>query len=263
MSMTDMTQYNALAPIYDDVMYDVDYEIWADFIDSLLQIHHPHPVNLLELACGTGSFAIELDKLQCYNILATDKSDNMLDIARRKAMGNDNIKNVTFRQLDFTNINLTHRFDAAIMLFDSINYLHQKDQIAQLLKEVYDILHENGLFIFDFTTPRNSRIAIKTLDKETGRSGSKYKYHRRSSYSDDDRLHSNEFFIQQWDETENKVIKTYRELHQQKIYTFSEIMEILEQSPFQVTATYSGFELKEANENSLRITAVLRCRKIQ
>lgn len=261
MIMTDMTQYNALAPIYDDVMYDVDYEVWADFIDSLLQIHHPHPANLLELACGTGSFALALDKLQCYNILATDKSDNMLEVARSKVVRDDNIKNVAFRQLDFTDIALNQRFDAAIMLFDSVNYLHQEDQISHLLKQVYDILHDNGLFIFDFTTPRNSRIAIKTLDKETGRSGRQYKYHRRSTYNDDDRLHRNEFFIQQWDETESKVINTYRELHQQKIYPFSEMMELLEQSPFQVAATYSGFELKEANKNSLRITAVLRCRR--
>jgi len=185
----------------------------------------------------------------------------MLEVARSKAMTNKSIENVTFKQLDFTNIDLNQRFDAVIMLFDSVNYLHREDQISHLLQQVYDILHDNGLFIFDFTTPRNSRIAIKTLDKETGRSGRQYKYHRRSTYNDEDRLHRNEFFIQQWDETENRVVNTYRELHQQKIYTLSEMMDLLEQSPFQIAATYSGFELKEANENSLRITAVLRCRR--
>ena len=261
--MIDKTQYNALAPIYDDVMFDVDYEVWADFIDSLLQIHHPRPIELLELACGTGTFALSLDKLQCYNILATDKSNRMLDVARKKASRAGQKGNLAFRQLDFTNIDLDQeqRFDAAIMLFDSLNYLHQKEQIVDLLNQVFHILNDNGLFIFDFTTPRNSRIAIKTLDKETGRSGSQFKYHRRSTYSEEKRLHSNEFFIQEWDDSKNKLVKTYRELHQQKIYTLSEVMEMIEQSPFKIAAKYSGFDLIEANEKSLRITVVLRCRK--
>ena len=47
--------YTSLAPLYDKLMEDVDYEAWAGFIDEIIQIHHSNPVEILELACGTGS----------------------------------------------------------------------------------------------------------------------------------------------------------------------------------------------------------------
>lgn len=254
-----LNEYSVLAQIYDHVMYDVDYELWARFIDDILQVHHPRPEELLELACGTGTLSLSLDQIPEYNILATDKSSAMLRQARSKA--SEKNAGVQFRQMDFTDIDLNQTFDAAILLFDSLNYLHSTDKILNLMEDVEDILNTNGLFIFDFTTPKNSNLAVKTLDNETGSAPKNIQYHRRSHFDEETRLHTNDFHIRQWNEERTKVQKSYRELHQQKIYSLSEIVHILEQTNFNIVAKYSGFDLVEADEDSLRITIVARCQK--
>lgn len=81
---TTKPTYSALAEIYDAVMEDVDYDIWADFIDEVIQVHHPNPVTILELACGTASLSFSLEKLGCYDITATDKSEAMIQKHRKK-----------------------------------------------------------------------------------------------------------------------------------------------------------------------------------
>jgi len=249
--------YSALASIYDEVMYDVDYELWANFIDDILQIHHPDPHTLLELACGTGSLALSLDELNCYDITATDKSDKMLEVARKKS-GSDTY-NLTFKQVDFTQIELEKRFDAAILLFDSINYLHTPGQIVKLLNHVEKVLHPGGLFIFDFTTPRNSRLAVKTLHNEKRKAAEDIEYERSSIFDKKQRLHTNEFTIRYLDTNSRKIRREFTELHKQKIYTLNEILDIVSRSSFSILNKYSGFELKEATHNSLRITLVLKC----
>ncbi len=76
--------YTSLAEIYDTVMQDVDYEVWADFIDEIIQVHHPNPETVLELACGTGSLAFALNRYGCYKLMGTDKSAEMIAKADKK-----------------------------------------------------------------------------------------------------------------------------------------------------------------------------------
>ena len=57
--------YSALAEIYDDVMGDVDYETWTDYIDDIIVEHNPESVDVLELACGTGTMAVAVEGLDC------------------------------------------------------------------------------------------------------------------------------------------------------------------------------------------------------
>jgi 2-polyprenyl-3-methyl-5-hydroxy-6-metoxy-1,4-benzoquinol methylase len=106
-------------------MSDVDYEVWADFIDEIIQTNHPNPISILEIACGTGSIALSLDELMCYDIVGTDKSPEMIEIARQKAR--DQRSNVDFRVMDFLDVDLDRTFDVVISTFDSVNYLHRPE----------------------------------------------------------------------------------------------------------------------------------------
>ena len=82
-------EYSKLAEIYDILMENVDYDVWADFIDEVIQVHHPDPGKILELACGTGSLSLSLDKLGVYDIVATDKSRPMVQKAQSKGEETD------------------------------------------------------------------------------------------------------------------------------------------------------------------------------
>ncbi|MEX2463548.1 MAG: class I SAM-dependent methyltransferase [Balneolaceae bacterium] len=248
--------YSALADIYDIVMSDVDYETWADYIDEIILNHHPDAESLLELACGTGTVALSLEELDCYRITATDGSSDMIRIAQNKAQQVNS--EIIFKKMNFLDLQFDHSFDIVYMIFDSINYLHDQSELLRLHHDVKGILNPNGLFIYDFTTPRNSRKAIEYLNRDTREVNDKIRYHRESSFDPIKCIHTNRFEITKtMDKTDqNEVL--LNEIHQQKIYTLNQIQSLIEKTDFEIVKAYDGFQLKPAHKNSLRITMVLQ-----
>jgi len=255
------TEYSKLALIYDTLMDDVDYESWADFLDEIIQTHRPQSTSILELACGTGSIALSLDELMCYEITATDLSPQMIDIARRKA--DEQRAGVRFEVMDFLDIKFDRAFDIVLSTFDSINYLHEPRDILRLLEEVKKVLKPDSLFMFDFTTPKNSIQAIQYLNNEEGYTSDNYRFFRKSRYDPDERIHYNNFDIEKLGDDGEEVLETYHEVHEQKIYTLQEMLDIVDRTDYELIAKYDGFDLIDADDTSLRITMVLQCPKIR
>ncbi len=252
-----LPDYSKLADIYDTVMEDVNYELWADFIDAIILEHHSNPQKILELACGTGSISIFLDELECYEVMGTDKSPQMIAKAKEK---NKSMRcNVDFRVMDFLNIRLQQTFDIVFCVFDSVNYIHTPDKVRQFLTEVKKVLAPGGLLIFDFTTPKNSIQSIEYLNNEEGYTEDNHRYFRLSTYDVDKQIHKNEFRIEKLAEDKESVVEQLREIHLQKIYTLQQMLDIIDQTAYNIEAKYSGFDFEEADEKSLRITMVLRC----
>ena len=247
--------YTILAGIYDIVMSDVDYETWADYIDEIILQHKPKAQKLLELACGTGTITLSLEELDCYEITATDGSPDMIRIAQKKA---DQVNSeITFKTADFLNIDLPESFDVVYMVFDSLNYLHNEDDILKLHSEVKKVLKPGGIFIYDFTTPRNSRKAIRYLNNENRHLKGKFRYERQSRYDGKNQIHTNIFQIELMNK-HGESAGSYEEIHHQRIYTFEEIKSIVKKTDFTILQAYDGFELKSATNKSLRITMVLQ-----
>lgn len=250
-------QYTKLADIYDSVMEDVDYELWADFIDAVMLEHHPNPIDILELACGTGSVSLFLDELECYNVVGTDKSSQMIRKARQK--NKEMFCNVKFEVMDFLDLQIDRTFDAAFSVFDSINYLQNADEVRAFLNEAKSVLRPGGLLIFDFTTPKNSIQAIEYLNNEEGYTNDNYRYFRKSSYDAENQLHENTFRIEKLAEDQETVVQEFSEVHQQRIYTLQQMLDIIDQTAYNIRAKYSGFDFVAADDHSLRITMVLQC----
>lgn len=254
-------EYSKLAEIYDEVMDDVAYDIWADFIDDIIQVHHPNPNTILELACGTGSLALNLDELGYYDILATDKSPHMIKQASKK--GTEHGSGVRFEVMDFLDIHLDQAFDIVVSIFDSINYLHRSRDIHHLLGEVKKVITPESLFIFDFTTPRNSIQAIEFLNNEEGYTSDNYRFLRKSRYDGKKQIHYNSFQIEKLDTDGETVLERYSEEHEQRIYSLQQMLDIIGETDYNIVAKYEDFDLVEADSKSLRITMVLQCHDIQ
>lgn len=250
-------QYSKLADIYDSVMEDVDYELWADFIDAIMLEHHPNPVDILELACGTGSVSLFLDELECYNMVGTDKSSQMIQKAHQK--NKEMLCNVQFEVMDFLDLQLDRTFDVVFSVFDSVNYLQNGDEVLTFLNEAKSVLRPGGLLIFDFTTPKNSIQAIEYLNNEEGYTEDNYRYFRKSSYDADNQLHENTFRIEKLADDQETVLQEFNEVHQQRIYGLQQMLDIIDQTAYNIRAKYSGFDFEEADDHSLRITMVLQC----
>jgi len=252
--------YSKLAKLYDTLMGDVDYESWGDYIDEIMQTHHADPYEVMEVACGTGSVALSLTELECYRITGTDMSPAMIEVAIQKAVEMD--ATIHFEASTFTELEFKNRFDCVYAVFDSINYLHKEHEVVGALNSIHQTLKKDGLFIFDFSTPKNSLESVDHLNEAEGERGN-LRFFRKSWYQPDEKMHYNEFEIEELDPHSKQVIGSWQELHKQKAYTLNEMLSILEQTPYHLVAKYDGFDLIEADENSARVTIVLRCQKTQ
>lgn len=247
--------YTHLAQVYDEVMKDIDYEDWADFIDAVILKHNEDAVTLLELACGTGSLALSLDELDCYEITATDYSEQMLEVARQKSAFVDST--VDFKRVDFFNIDINEKFDVVIMLFDSINYIRDTESIKSMLSQVKNVLIEGGFFIFDFTTPQHSSKYAEMMNDQ-GVTPDNYRFVRISRYLETEGVHYNEFTIEKLSDDKQHVLERRNEVHVQRTYKLSDIQSVVNECGFEIIAEYDGLDLVPATPNSDRITMVIK-----
>jgi SAM-dependent methyltransferase len=137
------------ARYYDTIYAEKPYAHEASVVADLIRKHgQGKSEHLLELACGTGRHAFELEKFG-FRITATDYSRDILAVAQEKAANSRS--SATFVLMDMRELKVEKKdFDAAYCLFDSIGYVQTNQAVLQVFKGVYDHLRPAGLFLFEF-----------------------------------------------------------------------------------------------------------------
>lgn len=247
--------YTALAEGYEAVMEHVDYRRWAGYAHDLLQEHAPAawplgPRCLLELGCGTGTLARQLQPRGPYRYLATDRSEAMLAVARRQARAQE--VPIRFQPADFTCLaedlpDQTNTFDAVLLLYDGLNYLLNVRQVRRLLAGAARVLRPGGLFLFDQSTPANSADPTDfEYDGTFEQDGQTFRYWRESRYDPARRLHTTTFHL---DGPEG----VSSERHVQRAYAVGEIRRLLRASPLAEMAAFDGFTTNPPTPQSRRV----------
>lgn len=239
--------YSVLAVGYDAVMAHVDYDLWSEYVYELVLIHQPEAETVLELGCGTGSFAFAFVPRGAYRYLATDGSRMMLEVARRKAAmeGVD----VRFERADFTDFRVDQPVDVILLLYDGLNYLLEKDPIRSLFACAYRALKPGGVFIVDQSTPSNS--VNNEAFFEDSDAVDDFSYVRRSRYDAETRLHRTTLELSVGE-------RRFVEEHVQRAYELADLRPLIEAAGFEVDACYDGFSTAPATEESERAHWVLR-----
>ena len=114
------------------------------FIEKEFSAAHPH--NILELNCGTGEDALWL-AAQNRNVLATDISEKMIEITKKKIAG---LPNTATMQLSFTNLKnkLTdEKFDFIFSNFGGLNCADE-DALKDLGKQLFSVTENNATLAF-------------------------------------------------------------------------------------------------------------------
>ncbi|HAL47811.1 MAG: class I SAM-dependent methyltransferase [SAR202 cluster bacterium] len=113
-------------------LYDLSVPDWPgemDFYRALIGDRKPEEVNLLEVASGTGRVALQLAR-EGTNVVGLDHSEWMLDVARSKSRG---IQNVRWARGDMRSFDLGERFTCAIIPGHAFqNLVTPEDQTACL-----------------------------------------------------------------------------------------------------------------------------------
>lgn len=148
--MKQPQQYNDFAGVYDRLMANVDYRVWADCFIRLLHDRGITTGEVCDLACGTGNMTLNMAK-RGYQMLGVDCSEEMLSVARQKALAMGEAR-IPFICQDMRELTLGHPVDAIVSANDGVNYLSGPEQVPRAFCRVFAALKPGGAFVFDVST---------------------------------------------------------------------------------------------------------------
>jgi SAM-dependent methyltransferase len=148
-----LSAYEAFAPFYNEFNHRNDYEMWLGrVLLSELEKHGLKRGRVLDVACGTGRAFGPLLR-RGWTIHGCDLSPAMLDVAREEAGDQVELSVADMRALPAFG-----RFELALVLNDSVDYLLRDGELESTLSGIRSNLAGDGLLLFD----SNSRLRYET-----------------------------------------------------------------------------------------------------
>lgn len=150
--------FDSIAPAYDFMNRAMTMGIdkwWRKVACKLVAA--AHPAHILDVATGTGDFAVKLyDTIHPTTLTGIDLSEGMLDVARRKVEALHLEQHITFEQGNSLHMRYADgTFDAVTVAFGVRNFEH----IDQGYKEMYRVMRPGGLLcVVELSTPRNALV---------------------------------------------------------------------------------------------------------
>jgi len=142
------SQYRSISKYYDILNGSAAYDEYLQFIlNKFKENGKTQNCRILDLACGTGEMTMRFFKAG-HKVIALDLSPDMLTEASFKA-SDVSSDDLFFTCQDMRSFRLYSKTDAAVCLYDSLNYLLHKKDLAATFDSVHNALNDNGIFIFD------------------------------------------------------------------------------------------------------------------
>ena len=145
--------FDNIAPTYDTLNHRLSWNIDRYWRKKALRHLLPyHPQHLLDVATGTGDFAIQaVETLKDVNVKAIDISEGMMEIGRKKVEEERLSQNISFEKQDCTCLTYTDQsFDAVTAAFGIRNFA----DLDKGLSEMCRVLKKGGhLCILELTKP--------------------------------------------------------------------------------------------------------------
>ncbi len=148
MATSTLDPFAPIARYYDVIMEHVDYRHWRDIAAALRAIGPDAPY--LDAACGTGSLLAET-AVMGWPAYGFDLSPAMCAAARRRDRG------LRIVRADLRALPFRRHFGLVTCLFDSLNFVTEEDELAQVFQNLSDALAPGGLIFFDLVTERMVR----------------------------------------------------------------------------------------------------------
>jgi len=238
--------FQKLATVYDELMGSIFYDKMLPYFEVLRRKYRIEGKKMLELACGTGTCSIYFAK-RGYNVKGLDISAPMLEIARKRASREK--VDIEFVEAAMQDFNLDETFDIVVCLFDSMNYILNKEELESCFNKTCKVLRKGGYFLFDINTIHglregwDNKVEIRAI-----RDGSSV-------------------WEMRWDE-KNKIAyltvsvesknNSFKELHIERGYTQDEIVSSLRSQGFATINILECFGFGKGTEQSARWMMIAR-----
>lgn len=149
-----------VAQMFDSISHRYDFlnhflslgidKLWRKKAVSILRPFKP--AQILDVATGTGDFAIQAMSLSPVQVTGIDISEGMLEIGRKKIEARGLSQQVELKQGDSENIPFEgNKFDAVTVAFGVRNF----ENLEKGLSEIYRVLKPQGhLVVLEFSKPK-------------------------------------------------------------------------------------------------------------
>lgn len=144
--------FNKISKRYDFLNHFLSLGIDISWRRKAIKMLAPYsPKSILDIATGTGDFALEALKLNPDNVVGVDISPGMLEIGRQKIRDKGLEHNVRLEFGDSENLGFQdNNFDAVIVSFGVRNF----EDLDRGLKEMHRVLKQEGtVVVLEFSKP--------------------------------------------------------------------------------------------------------------
>lgn len=257
--------YGAIARVYDRLNAEIDYAAWADFVEACFSRYlDKKPELLLDLACGTGSMTLELQR-RGYDMIGVDGSPDMLSVAYERAAERD-CEGALFLLQDMRTFELYGTVGAVTCCLDSINYLLCEKDVERTFSCVHNYLDPDGLFLFDVNSPYKFEhvygdnayiLEDELIDEEGGVQavfcGWQNHYDAQTGLCT--------FDLSLFEEREDGGYDRSDEEQTERCYKREQLEDLLTKTGFEVLGCFGGRDFSEPQENCERYYFVARAKK--
>lgn len=261
--------YSAFAYVYDELMDNVPYDEWAEYLIGLLKENGVADGLVCELGCGTGQMTRRLAAAG-YDMIGIDLSEEMLDVAREQEYGVyegecdleeigadasdaeaefDDEADVTavepsilYLQQDMREFELYGTVSAVVSICDSMNYMTSDEDLLSVFRLVNNYLDKDGVFIFDMNTEYKYKELMGDTTIAENREDVSFIW--ENLYDEEKRL--NEYCLtlfakaetEDEDEDGPALYEKYEEVHLQRAYPLEEVKRLLAEAGMTFVAAY-------------------------
>ncbi len=237
--------YTISASIYNDMMSDVDYESWADYIADMIEYENLQPDSICDISCGTGTL---LHTFQHYytGLSGYDSSPEMLSVLH------ETFPDIPAELADMNSLPEGLKADLYLNIHDALNYYHRKEEIIRHLTKMSRNLQNGASYFFDFALPPLIEKYFSST-KEEGENAEGMHFLRENTWDPSSKTCETRIYISKA-EDRNTI---YLETHLQKIYTLGEIQEMCENVQGVQFKYYKEFSFDEADDKTERLFVVM------
>lgn len=230
--------YNSLSACYDDMTRDVNYPVWADYLETLFAREKKPVHTVLDLACGTGTMSFLLAERD-YEVIGVDFSPEMLAQTFEKELSEGKERPIFLCQ-SMDELDLYGTVDACVCLLDSVNHVTDPDTLQKAFQRVRLFLEPGGLFVFDVHTPEH----LEGLDGGIFMDETKDAYCVwRTDYDPQERICT--YAMDVFHREEDDLWFRDGEVHEEYAYTLAELTRYLEEAGFVDIRQYGNLKLTE------------------
>ena len=259
-----MKIYQDFAGVYDELMDNTPYALWADRLELLIRkygVSRPErdaeevldaERNLVvDLGCGTGTLT-ELMYRKGYDMIGVDASGSMLNIAmeKRKKSGSE----ILYLQQDMRELELYGTVGTIFSVCDSLNYILDEDELLEVFSLVNNYLFPGGIFIFDFNTDHKYRDIIGETTIAENREDCSFIW--ENFYDPEEEI--NEYDLTVFVREEGDTFRRFTETHFQRGYTVEQMLALVSRAGMSVVEVLDADTGEAVTDRSQRVYVIAK-----